>query len=403
MHRAFSGHLLLMGSSQRKARLVDLATGSVIEVDDGGKVGEVSPDGRAVVSQVGSGSDGWALPGDQVLIVDLTDPAAPPVSLPFGREPSSAAFTPDGRTLLIGTADGTIEVIDVERRVAVESWAGHAGVVMGLAISADGRTAWSAGRDSDVIGWDLDGSRRLAVTRPVPAPTVAGTVSVDGRVAALWERGGPTTPDRISAVDLATREVLAGPFPPQDVAPMTDNAFTGAITPDGSTLIVAMGLAPDHPVTMLQLIDVASGEKRAEVQLPWWVHGLDVTTDGRTAVAAGLNGVAMVDLATAEVIDQRDLPPAESPHKPASAAISGRPTGRPGPQRVGHRPGRGDVVRGRLMAGRRVRRRAGHAVAPRRPDPRVRRGSGHPELPVHPRRGTPRHASEDRLGFPARP
>ena len=320
LHRAFDGHMLLMGSPQRRARLVDLQTGRLTEVDDVGEIGEVTPDGRKVVSQIGRD------PGDPVLLVDLTTPDAVPVALPFSASLSAAAFTPDQRTVLLGTESGSIEVVDLEGRRVVDSMGRHFGVVMGLAVSPDGRTAWSAGRDGDIIGWDLTGARRLPVTGSLPSASTAGTVSADGRIGALWDRGGPTVPSRITAVDLRTREVLAGPYPPLDVSPNTDNAFTGAITPDGRALVVAMGLAPDNPVTMLQVIEVATGEQRAEVELPWWVHGVDVAPDGRTVVAAGLGGVAVVDLATGEVIDQRDLPPGEFPNRPTSVAIS--PDGR---------------------------------------------------------------------------
>jgi WD40 repeat protein len=271
-------------------------------------------------------SQGGRDPGDPVLLVDLTAPDAEPVALPFSASLSAAAFTADQRTVLLGTDSGSIEVVDLEERRVVDSMGRHFGVVMGLAVSADGRTAWSAGRDGDIIGWDLSGTRRLPVTGSLPSVSHAGTVSADGRIGALWDRGGATAPSRITAVDLSTREVLAGPYPPLDVAPNTDNAFTGAITPDGSLLVVAMGLAPDNPVTMLQLIDVATGEQRAEVELPWWVHGVDVTPDGRAAVAAGLGGVAVVDLTTGDLIAQRDLPRGDFPNRSTSVAIS--PDGR---------------------------------------------------------------------------
>jgi WD40 repeat protein len=326
LHHAVGGHLLLTATPGRPAWLVDLAAGSVTEVDDVGNRGEVSPDGRRVVSQVGTGPDGRGLAGDALLLVDLADPEQAPVALPFGRVLTDAAFSPDGGTLLAGTEDGTIEVIDVERRVAVESWAGHGGLVQGVTISPDGRTAWSAGRDGDVIGWDLEGSRRLAVTRSLPGLTVAGNVSDDGRIAALWDWGSAQEPSRISAVDLAPRKPLAGPFPPVGDLDAWQQAFAGAITPDGRTMVVAMGLAPDNPVTKLQVIDVATGKQRAEAELPWWVHGVDITSDGRTAVAAGVGGAAVVDLATAEATAMRDLPRADIPPKPDSASIS--PDGR---------------------------------------------------------------------------
>jgi WD40 repeat protein len=77
---------------------------------------------------------------------------------------------------------------------------------------------------------------------------------------------------------------------------------------------------------MLQSIDVRTGQVRSEVKLPWSVHGLDMTADGRTAVVAGIGGIAVVDLDTPGVVAQRDLPRAEPPHKPDTAALS--PDGR---------------------------------------------------------------------------
>ena len=68
MYRAFDDHMLLMGSPEQSARLVDLSTGRVTEVDSVGAFGVVAPDGRLVVSQAGEQL------GDEVTLVDLDGP-----------------------------------------------------------------------------------------------------------------------------------------------------------------------------------------------------------------------------------------------------------------------------------------------------------------------------------------
>ena len=52
-------------------------------------------------------------------------------------------------------------VWDVERAAPVESLTGHAGVIDAITISHDGRTAYSAGQDGQVVIWDLAGDRRF--------------------------------------------------------------------------------------------------------------------------------------------------------------------------------------------------------------------------------------------------
>ena len=90
---------------------------------------------------------------------------------------STAAFTPDGRTLVTGGDDGEVIVWDVEQGTAGETLSGHASGISSLQITRDGKTLYTASVDGTVFVWDLGGARRLG--RPFTAG--AGGSSVDRR------------------------------------------------------------------------------------------------------------------------------------------------------------------------------------------------------------------------------
>jgi len=67
----------------------------------------------------------------------------------------AARFVPDGRRLVTGGVDGSIQVRDIATATVVQSLEGHAGHVRELAIGADGRLLLSHGEDDLVRVHDL--------------------------------------------------------------------------------------------------------------------------------------------------------------------------------------------------------------------------------------------------------
>ena len=135
----------------------------------------------------------------------------------FGRHDASVLrmrFTAAGRTLVTSGADGTVIVWDVARGAAHEMLSGHArGLVWGMAVSPDGRTAYSVGEDQRAFVWDLTGDQSLVRPFAAERPFDLGAdqelfprglaVSPDGRTLAVGHSDG--TVDLLDARTLTRR------------------------------------------------------------------------------------------------------------------------------------------------------------------------------------------------------
>ena len=98
----------------------------------------------------------------------------------------AVAVSGDGRTAVSGGRDGTVRVWDLAGAAAPRVLTGHAGPVQAVAVSADGRTAVSGGHDGTVRVWDLAGDREQArwiAEGDVLAVAFSTAVTVAGDVA----------------------------------------------------------------------------------------------------------------------------------------------------------------------------------------------------------------------------
>ena len=176
-------------------------------------------------------------------------PAAAQTLKPTGGGVTAAAFSPDGKYLVVGYGDSQLVQWDSPAGQLRDSVSAHLGsAVSGVVFSPDGKTVVSAGRDSRVRQWDAGNYQLQRTLQGHEHPLESVAVSPDGGTLAS---GGQDT--RIALWDGASgrlRRILAG---------HKDFVTAVAFSPDGKTL--ASGAQDGQ----LILWDASGGQRRAVV------------------------------------------------------------------------------------------------------------------------------------------
>jgi YVTN family beta-propeller protein len=249
----------------------------------------VSPDGRlaAVVSYGARGID----------IFDIASRAkVRTIDLSPNEGPHGIVWLADGRLIVTTERSRSLTIVDTRRGDAVTSVAtGQQGTHM-VAVSRDGRRAFTANIGSGTVSVvDLEAARKLRDIAVGGRPEGIA-LSADGRT--LWV--GDLEGARVQAYDAASferlGEVATGPIPIRVLA-----------SPDGR-LIVASNMGDGS----LTVIDAASRRVLRRIEVSGVREAAQVTIlfsrDGRLVYAAetGRNSIAEVDLETGTVL--RRLP-----------------------------------------------------------------------------------------------
>jgi RNA polymerase sigma factor (sigma-70 family) len=110
--------------------------------------------------------------------------------------PTTILASPDGATVAVAGADGTVRFFSGENGKELARLEAHAGAVNALAFSADGKQLCTAGSDKTVQLWDMENRERVATlnghTESVlgvafsPDGTMIATASAD-KTAKVWE------------------------------------------------------------------------------------------------------------------------------------------------------------------------------------------------------------------------
>jgi WD40 repeat protein len=132
---------------------------------DGRRLATASHDGTVKLWEAGTWRElrSWAAESISVRRIGAGDSAADPS--PRSRGFESVAFSPDGRSVAAGLADGTIVAWDLANGRERYARRGHGSRVYDLAYSRDGRTLASAGWDRLIKLWDARTGRELRTFR----------------------------------------------------------------------------------------------------------------------------------------------------------------------------------------------------------------------------------------------
>ena len=257
-----------------------------------------------------------------------------------------AAFSPDGRLLAAGRADGPVALHDLEAREAhplIDPDAATAGARC-LAFAPDGRTLAVGQRDGRITLWDVATRRECRSRRGPAMPRWSPRWRIRPTARTLASSGGDRA---VRLWDVATGRQRRA------IADQPGMFVALAFSPDSRILALA-----DQRNPVVRLWDLAAGTERAALHgAEGAVLALAISPDGRTLAAADYHGVVHFwDLATGRLDRPRLVHPASSPWP-------SRPTAAPWPPAASTAPSSSGIGPRRLM--RTIERRQG-SEAPRR-------------------------------------
>jgi WD40 repeat protein len=264
----------------------------------------VSRDGRLLAS------------GDEAGVVRFTDlrswqPSGAPVRLPRPIAPQAMQFSPDGRTLAVGTRQGNhseLHVVDVatRRNRRIGSWRGLA----------------DAGTPTTALAYAPDG-RHLAVSLATMSttsitPAAERLVLVDAHTGRpVWRRRYPLRrgqweahllfrPDGALITSAQQGETLVGDARAGRIVRRYPIGGRFDLSPDRRRLAIALNSPyPGEPSSSVALLDLRTGRHtELAADLPdEWIVSLDFTRDGTQIVGAAQDGTHVWDVASGSILE----------------------------------------------------------------------------------------------------
>ena len=122
-----------------------------IEIEDGYHALALSADGRTAAIGLDRG----------IRLIDVRTGTAKEAPGALASSPIRLSFSPDGKTVISTSIDGTVTLWNAAAATPSETLRGHSRTVWESVFSADGATLYTGSSDGTVIAWDLSGDRRL--------------------------------------------------------------------------------------------------------------------------------------------------------------------------------------------------------------------------------------------------
>jgi WD40 repeat protein len=244
--------------------LWDVATGRLVRTFEkhSGPVGSIafSADGRHVTSADGQLVKLWNPANGRLVRAFGEDPA-------FGENPTSVAFSPDGRSVLSGSMGGKLRLWEVATGRLLQTFEGYLEPTQSVALSPDGGSViWGGPRTTSKL-WDAANGRPLRTFEGHSQAVLSVAFSPDGRrvISGGWDNA-------INLWDAATGGLVRTVYGSGDSV---------AFSSDGRSMISA-GTGP------IQLWDMRTGEpvRRFGERGGGWLKSVAFSPDG-CCIASG--------------------------------------------------------------------------------------------------------------------
>jgi WD40 repeat protein len=194
-------------------------------------------------------------------------------------ESYSAVFSHDGKRVVAGVQvkDGNpVHLWDAHTGSLLKAFPGHTGRILSVAITPDGKTIASGGKDNLLKVWDVETGKEKYTKDQHKTLVASVTFSPDGK---LLASGGDDAVVRLWETD-SGKEVknLKVDLPDETSQEVRALAFS----PDGNLLAVT-GFSK-----AVQLWDVKTGEKKHLLKgIPSWTRAVAFSSDGSTLASGG--------------------------------------------------------------------------------------------------------------------
>ena len=146
-----------------------------------------SPDGKTLATggaETAASDDGKTAATWSVRLWERTK-GNPKATLTGHTSPSSAAFSPDGKTLASGASNGEMIVWDPVTKTRTAKLTGHTKAVRGVAFAPDGKTLASCSDDHTIRIWDTESWRdRSRLPETDDAGQGSFAIALDGKTLA---------------------------------------------------------------------------------------------------------------------------------------------------------------------------------------------------------------------------